>query len=106
MSRRDDDGPRRDELRARLRDVAPHRSRRDTRRWCRGRVGVEHEPVVELDAVGRRLAATDRPTCRSAPWGLDGWWCHHRRRCARCGRVLRHSLDRDCPDRPTEEDES
>ena len=77
--------------------------RKDTRRWCQGKVGVEHTPEVALKGGLRR-------TCGWRPrWRLDArrfradWECWHEERCANCGKVSRYlgSLGAaDCPDFP------
>lgn len=75
--------------------------RRRTRRWCRGKVGVEHGPeVVELASWTQHLP---RSRCGYRPWarrGLDtAWFCQHVKRCAACGKVLRLGLGVECPTR-------
>lgn len=98
-----DDEPRRDELRAHVRDVAPHRSRKDRRRWCRGKVGVEHVLDVRLNKYTESLRYHDpgRPTCFRPEWWPTSWWCSHERYCTRCGKILVASLDRECPEYTT-----
>ena len=76
------------------------RARKNTRRWCRGKVGVEHTPEIQSDHRGLG-------PCRVPPgWARwrSTWWCHHVERCSECGKTLRHSLDvGECPDYPTQE---
>lgn len=76
------------------------RARKNTRRWCRGKIGVEHEPI---------LVGSYRPCAPAPEWAnavmrrLCGgdWWCGHRSECANCGRVLNPRIaSSDCPDRP------
>jgi hypothetical protein len=109
-------------------DVAKRRSHRDTRRWCRGKVGVEHVQVVRYQAAiiarggwaatlpkGRREAfewQVAAPPCRWSPlWKMerrrDGRWsvpiewrwvCSHEIGCSACGKRLALMHGPDCPD--------
>lgn len=79
-------------------DRTPRRRRKkDTRRWCRGKVGVEHQPVIVRDHWGW----TADQECGLRDWvvGRDpDWFCFHREVCDNCGKVLRHKLsDEECP---------
>lgn len=100
-----------DEQRAAAPEEPKHRSRKDRRRWCRGKVGVEHVPEITL---GRSFYLTSRseqgqPLCYRWPdfipvrrLRLDPYWaCAHQQRCSECGRILRRNLGRDCPEYPT-----
>lgn len=108
---------RRDELRATARDEAPHRSRKDRRRWCRGKVGVKHVTALRISAwaTQRLRHFPDSPTtCRwvgqyhwratavhgPRVWEQVGWrWqCLHEEHCTRCGKILRSLLGVECPD--------
>lgn len=94
--RRDDpDAPHNQERRA-----SP--AKKNTKRWCRGKRGVEHVPEMVL---GLGIGGGDRCYRRSFTAfyrepGDDGyWWCSHRERCANCGKVLNHFPPaRLCPD--------
>jgi hypothetical protein len=83
------------------------RSRKNRRRWCKGKVGVEHVPGEPVPGThgGWRLHH-GVPLCDSAPeWAhtLVGlWWCNHQVRCERCARVLVDGLGEKCPDIPPE----
>jgi hypothetical protein len=82
------------------------RARKDTKRWCRGKVGVEHTPVLDYRSFIKSYR--DQPYCRvPPPWNpwKTNWWCHHIEKCSECGKTLRHSLDvGECPDfRPGQE---
>lgn len=78
-------------------------AKKDTRTWCRGKVGVEHEPEI---AVGRDWPAT--PRCHwYSQWGLRngrrdwhfGYMCRHIERCRVCGKVSSHFLEpKQCPE--------
>jgi hypothetical protein len=73
---------------------------KDTKRWCRGKEGVEHQPATALDTDGYLRPCGPRPE-----WAREaspGWWCKHRRVCSDCGKVLAPSIpSRDCPARPS-----
>lgn len=79
------------------------KARKDTRRWCRGKVGVEHVPEV---TAGHWALSLGRRCHRSEEWSLRLWpdrpWaCVHQRSCASCGKVLVPTLPwRECPDLP------
>lgn len=72
---------------------APHaRSRRkDTRRWCRGKEGVEHRVEVRLFRD---------VSCRAWDTPSAGWVCFHERVCVECGRRLGLLRPEECPTRP------
>lgn len=94
------DWPRRDEARVAQPEVPRHRSRKNTRRWCRGKVGVEHDRATRVSRnVTYRL--TRDPTsrvCYRPEWYPTSWWCNHEHYCTVCGKILRWSLGEDCPD--------
>lgn len=77
--------------------------KKDTARWCRGRQGREHTPVVEVDP---KLAwMSGRPCGPVNAGGMFGIFdqCKHHQVCAVCGKVLVGWWDRRmgtlCPDR-------
>lgn len=98
------DWPRRDEARATDARPRPQRGRKNTRRWCRGKEGVEHVLDVRLNkyTVYRRERNLDRPTCYRTEWDLRRWWCAHERYCTVCGKIIDWSLNDDCPDLTTD----
>jgi hypothetical protein len=62
--------------------------RKDRKRWCRGKPGREHQPVI----VFAPFVVRKVPSCEWEPsWTCEGltWRCHHREECAACGRILR-----------------
>lgn len=97
-----DDEPRLDERRASAPDVPRHRSRKNRRRWCRGKVGVEHVLDVRLSKHVTAPWRGDVPACYRAEWWPTRWWCNHERYCVSCGKIVDPSLDEDCPDRVDE----
>jgi hypothetical protein len=84
-------------------EILPHKSRKNTRRWCKGKVGREHSPVVQhqKERNGWRKAWT----CGPRKWGISAgrWGCWHEEVCTTCGKVLRWTLGDECPDRPRQE---
>lgn len=99
-------------------DAPPHRSRKNTRKWCRGKVGVEHVPGVRLSQTGRWAKSRGEVICHWEDcdhWsfvvmtGLRNktgqfWRCLHEDYCATCGKTLSagfNGVDSDrCPDYP------
>jgi hypothetical protein len=77
--------------------------RKDTRQWCRGKTGREHQPTVVLAPY-----TTGAPCHLPSGWQLDCWpetpWtCAHREACSGCGKILRDHgklLAAECPDYP------
>lgn len=76
-------------------------AKKNTKRWCRGKVGVEHTPEVVLNRWGYR----PERCCAAPDWMTQLWrspWrCFHQRRCTTCGKILDYFLDwKDCPELP------
>lgn len=101
--------PRRDEQRASAPETPRHRARKDRRRWCRGKEGVEHTPVLRYSKWGQYRRTRDpqyvmcgwtkhwrsmRPDWRD----LWFWTCSHERGCSTCGKILDAHLGRLCPE--------
>ena len=91
-----DDESRLDERRASASEVPRHRSRKNTRRWCRGKIGVDHVLDVRLDRYGEMLWRRDKAPCYRPSWRPASWWCNHERYCTRCGKILDASLNDEC----------
>ena len=72
--------------------VVPWRSRKDTKRWCKGKTGREHVPRLIVKGYNSDF------TCGP---GWDGRWrCYHREACAVCGKILGDRIPAgSCPDR-------
>lgn len=104
MSRWDADEPRRQEVRATEPRPRPQRARKNTRRWCRGKVGVDHVLATRLNknVTYRNERGLDAPACYRAEWWKDHWWCNHEEYCVNCGKILVVSLNQACPDFTTE----
>jgi hypothetical protein len=77
----------------------PPSRRKSTKRWCRGKVGREHQPEMILDQ--RRLGGYWGLRCRPFGYDLPGvpnWHCMHIVVCTECGKILDHRPE--CPDMP------
>ena len=83
------------------------RSTKDTRRWCRGKIGREHTLAILKD---EKMAYMDKG-CRWVPYyvifrkggeKVQKWHfsCTHHELCTTCGRRFRYGWDllTDCPD--------
>jgi hypothetical protein len=78
--------------------VRPVRGRKNRRRWCRGKVGVEHE--LELTVWDIYLSRGITECYRYQPgkrW--TRWVCVEQERCTQCGKILRHTLGPECTKR-------
>jgi hypothetical protein len=113
-----DTKPKLDEARVLAPESAPHRSRKNTRKWCRGKPGVVHQPEIRLSKWGQyMLARYGRENLR----GICGWetqhrwdvvagerrwvprneWhydCRHEYVCSACGKILRDAHGSECPE--------
>lgn len=82
--------------------IVKPKSKKDTKKWCKGKVGREHVPELT-----KQSWANDRTCAPPERWMLQlmptrNWRCYHQWVCANCGKVLDRWLPaRDCPDRPT-----
>ena len=89
--------------------------KKDTRRWCKGKVGREHTIDIRRIKYGWYVNA-DRVRCdyirNLYPWWErapyyrnrgDEWVCHHERFCTTCGKILSPLDSNYCPDRPKDE---
>lgn len=86
------------------------RKKKDTRKWCRGKVGIEHQYVVEVDQGGWYGWGTCQSRAEQAIKIFNHeeqkyrryWWprsCLHITRCGVCGKVSEHSTPlKNCPD--------
>jgi hypothetical protein len=85
-------------------NVGPHhKKKKDTKKWCRGKVGREHVPHITKGNYG------GTSNCKDAPWFIknksgelkpfDRYICWHQRSCQNCGKVLEWYLPKEqCPD--------
>jgi hypothetical protein len=67
----------------------PCRRRKNTRRWCKGVVGREHQPGIELRPwYGGKCGW--RPLYGRGGMVIKGEWsCQHAEVCGACGKILR-----------------
>jgi hypothetical protein len=73
-------------------------SSKNTKRWCRGRVGREHIPVT---AKNKFSLNRDCHYVETRYWNGNErrwWYCIHEIVCKNCGKVLEWRVD-DCPDK-------
>lgn len=75
--------------------------RKDKKRWCKGKVGVEHQwaVMVPTNVFGWDV---NRP-CRPSSYGIAGtdrvwniYLCKHRIVCDGCGKALRRATQTEC----------
>lgn len=84
---------RKDDPKARHNQPIKPKAKKDTRRWCRGKVGIEHEPIVQK----RPGYWQDKPCKWSQVVPLLA--CNHEEVCKNCGKILKWTLGDDCPER-------
>lgn len=78
--------------------------RKDRRRWCKGRMGRHHitgEPELSHWGMMYRTRTGATVACYRAEWCARIWLCQHQVRCAVCRKILRYSLETECPDYST-----
>lgn len=68
-------------------ETRPQHSRKNTKRWCKGKEGVEHLPTVELDKNYGFLDRMGKPRCGT---DADILWmnCTHHVVCEKCGKIM------------------
>lgn len=106
---------------------APHRARKNTRKWCRGKEGTEHVqelryrhevldrrdyPVVIPGGRRGQISPSTRPLCGwfcfwrverrvDGRWSVPDRWhwsCSHEIGCSVCGKRLAYVYGPDCPE--------
>jgi hypothetical protein len=79
----------------------PARQRKDTKRWCKGRYGREHRPVVQFSnwaSYWIERGRTCHETSGASTWMRESWRCFHEITCERCGKILNYSVPKEqCP---------
>jgi hypothetical protein len=80
--------------------VRPVPGRKDTRNWCRGKVGVKHVLLIRPNDPKWQYPRRER-TCGPAKY-LSGhpWLCPEQEYCVECGKITKHGLDKACTNRP------
>jgi hypothetical protein len=86
-------------------DEPKHRSKKNTKKWCKGKIGLEHDPEIKPSSMYNYWKTSDpeRPACRKPTWvgWHREWMCWHVRACRRCGKILDPFLSKEeCPDFP------
>jgi hypothetical protein len=67
------------------------KAKKDTKRWCKGKVGREHVGEIVFNPIW------GNPSCGPS-WG-NRWFCHHAEICKNCGKRIRWSVGKgECPD--------
>jgi hypothetical protein len=81
-------------------DAHPHsRTRKSTKRWCKGVVGREHQPELRLDPRVASWGGTCKPLSWQPPRrDQPAWYCVHHVICTECGKITDHFPL--CPDMP------
>lgn len=85
--------------------VRPVPARKNTKRWCKGKVGREHKPALRVTQWLSR-AYTCGWVVNSWRAALRGggskpfWECYHEEYCTVCGKIVQHWLSdkKTCPD--------
>jgi hypothetical protein len=70
------------------------KSKKDTKRWCKGKVGREHVGEIVYNPMW------GNPVCGVSTWMKHSkrWSCHHMDACKNCGKRLRWSITlEECP---------
>lgn len=75
-----------------------YNKRKDTRRWCKGKPGVKHVPVMVKVPWSQQMDLKC-DTTYIEPGGRHYWGhCWHQIECAVCGKFLFDVNPKDCPD--------
>lgn len=59
-------------------EVIGHRAKKDTRRWCKGKPGREHQLDIRRSSHGFPCG----------PNWSSRYWCWHERYCTVCGKIM------------------
>lgn len=75
----------------------PQRNKKNTKKWCKGKVGVEHITEVIVPENAGSIFTRDRPPCHTWETTYRGpvWWCLHYNVCITCGKHV--SRAKVCP---------
>lgn len=82
------------------------KTKKNTRKWCKGKVGIEHVPVIVLRDDQNR-GYEQRCHVGKTWWHYNdrNWWCNHQRRCGVCTKILDYYLpSAECPDFPRQQE--
>ena len=82
--------------------------KKNTRKWCKGKVGREHTPEIVVPVNAYTRSVRRNQACHEIGWWdqaekvwhRDGQWsCAQALVCSTCQKVIKPMVD-DCPDRP------
>ncbi|HEX4393325.1 MAG TPA: hypothetical protein VH084_17550 [Mycobacterium sp.] len=106
-----DTKPKLDEARVIAPETPPTpRAKKDRRRWCKGKVGVDHKLIIQKSknshyaqvCCGWRCEHHWTAFLHGKRWTATGevfFSCRHQRACVNCGKILEHyGVGRECPD--------
>lgn len=90
-------------------NVRPQRGKKDTKRWCKGKVGREHTPETVRHHYYSAPLFASKPCRWQEYWEWRSgekvklrdtrWHCYHAIQCSTCGKYLDTWLTTDqCPD--------
>ena len=74
----------------------PQRARKDTKHWCKGKVGREHKPEL----IVHHAYSSIMMRCHELKWMTwsGQWSCRHAFKCTACGKYTKTWLTREeCP---------
>lgn len=68
------------------------KSKKNTKRWCKGKVGREHVGEIALNPIW------GKSDCGERSWWPGRWACYHMLACKNCGKRLQWALRvQECP---------
>lgn len=74
--------------------VRPQRGKKNTRKWCRGKVGTPHR----VEVVRHHYYSHTVPCHWWQGYVKRSWVCYHAQRCTVCGKYLLENLRSECPE--------
>lgn len=73
-------------------------TRKDTKKWCRGKEGKPHTPILVMQHYSPNWVCTPHTYTEGRRWPDWGTGCRHMEICAECGKQLRWSIPQsECP---------
>lgn len=83
----------------------PQHKKKNTRKWCKGKKGREHDPVLikRNDWLSYQHKGICHTVKRFISWNKgdrvyeDRWYCCHILKCSKCGKIIKDFPD-ECPD--------
>lgn len=71
-------------------DLPRGRVRKERRRWCRGKVGVEHTLAIRPNDPKWHYSKQECGYSKNLP--RKPWLCYEQEFCTDCGKILQHSI--------------